>query len=74
MCSGFAQQTAREKDVLAKLFSSSSSVLPPMVFDPMAESTNFESQRKKKSVIIPVTRDVVLFSVVPHHREASKRL
>ena len=61
---GFAKQTEREKNVLGKLFSSSSSIprKRPMAFDPMAESSNSESQRKKKSVVRPVTRDVVFFA------------
>ena len=65
MCSGLTKQTEREKNVLAKLFSSSSSVARrkrPMAFDPMAESTNSEFQRKKKSVVRPVSRDVVFFA------------
>ena len=33
-----------------------------MAFDPMAESSNSECQRKKKSVIRPVTRDVIFFA------------
>ena len=39
MCSGFSKQTEREKNVLTKLFSSSSSIprKRPMAFDPMAE-------------------------------------
>ena len=65
MCSGLIKQTEREKNVLAKLFSSSSSVAQrkrPMAFDPMAESSNAEFQKKKKSVVRPVTRDVVFFA------------
>ena len=33
-----------------------------MAFDPMAESSDSECQRKKKSVIRPVTRDVIFFA------------
>ena len=57
---GFTKQTEREKKVLAKLFSSSSSIprKRPMAFDPITESSNSESQRKKKSLVRPVTRDV----------------
>ena len=63
MCSGFTKRTEKEKNVLAKLFSSSSSISRkrPMAFDPMAESSNSEFQRKK-SVVRPVSRDVIFFA------------
>ena len=64
MCSGFTKQTEKEKNVMAKLFSSSSSISRkrPMAFDPMAESSNSEFQTKKKSVVRPVSRDVIFFA------------
>ena len=64
MCSGFTKRTEKEKNVLAKLFSSSSwiSRKRPMAFDPMAESSNSEFQRKKKCVVRPVSRDVIFFA------------
>ena len=60
--------------MLAKLFSSSN-IAPrkrSMVFDPTADSMNLEQQRKKKSVVRPVTRDVVFFHEY-HDRVPKKR-
>ena len=44
-----------------------------MAFDPMADAMNLEQQRKKKSVIRPVTRDVVFFPEY-HNRVPKKGL
>ena len=61
LASMLTKQTEKERSVLAKLFSSSSVSRRkrPMA---MAESRNSECQRKKKSVVRPVTRDVIFFA------------
>ena len=60
------KQTERKKNILTKLlFNSSSSVARrkcPMAFDLMAESSDSEFQRKRKSVVRPVSRDDVFFA------------
>ena len=51
----------KDKNILAKLFSPSTTVprKRSMAFDPSAESFNFPQQKKKKSVVRPVSRDVI---------------
>ena len=54
VCSSLAPQSDKKRNVLAKLFISSSAAAPckqPLAFDSMAESCNCESQKKKKSVV-----------------------
>lgn len=64
LVSSLSKHSEKEKSVLAKLFGSSSSVVRkrPTTFDPMAEASNFESQKKKKCVVRPVTRDVIFLA------------
>lgn len=64
-----------EKAELSRLFSHSSSILKKhsAAFDPMAECVALPQLKKKKSVIRPVSRDVVVFpqlvNRIPHKVE-----
>ena len=75
MCSDLTKQMDKERSVLAKLFGTSSVEhrKQPLAFNPMTESHNAESQRKKKSVVRPVTRDVIFLfekcSCVPQNSQ-----
>lgn len=65
----------KDKDVIARLFSPSSTVprKRSMAFDPTAESFNATQQKKKKSVVRPVSRDVI-FLPEPYNTVPQKRI